>query len=47
MYTRIEFKELLANPAFTEAISGHLHGDALSQQRRDIILARMQEVVHS
>lgn len=38
------FRELLENPRFLEALSGHLPPDGASQSRVPIILSRMKEI---
>jgi predicted nucleotidyltransferase len=44
-YLREEFRALLSNPDFLEALSGHLLPDAASQQRIRLVMKRMQQLV--
>jgi len=44
-YLSREFRTLLSNRDFTEALSGHLLPDAASQQRLGLVLKRMQQLV--
>lgn len=43
-YISATFQQLLESPAFLEALSGHLPGDAASQARATIILERMNRM---
>jgi hypothetical protein len=42
-YLSDEFRELLSNRDFLEALPGHLWPDAASQQRSDLVVNRMQQ----
>jgi hypothetical protein len=42
-YLREEFRALLSNRDFLEALPGHLLPDAASQQRIDLVVNRMQQ----
>jgi predicted nucleotidyltransferase len=44
-YLSNEFRRLLANPAFREALPGHLLSDTASQQRISIVVERIQQIV--
>jgi hypothetical protein len=44
-YRSNEFRRLLANPAFREALPGHLLSDTASQQRISIVVERIQQIV--
>lgn len=44
-YLSDEFKVLLSNRSFLDALPGHLLPDAASQQRKDLVLKRMQQLV--
>lgn len=43
-FIRARFQSLLANPAFIDAVAGHLRGDAASQTRLPLVLARMRAI---
>ena len=40
-YLREQFRSLLANPDFDNAVAGHLPGDSASQARLQLVLSRM------
>lgn len=44
-YLSDEFKALLSNREFLDALPGHLLPDAASQQRKELVLKRMQQLV--
>jgi len=44
-YLSDEFRLLLSNPEFREALPGHLLPDAASQQRIGIVLGRLQQMI--
>jgi len=43
-YLAAAFRELLANPMFLDALSGHLPGDVASQQRLPLLLERLRRI---
>ncbi len=44
-YLREEFGTLISNPAFSDALPGHLLPDAASQQRIGIVIGRIQQII--
>ena len=43
-YLREQFRSLLANPDFDNAVAGHLPGDSASQARLPLVLSRMRAI---